>query len=223
MVSFAEARRNMVDCQLRTFDVHDRALLAAMAEVPREAFVAPGLRDLAYRDGNLPLSGDESGPDSRVLLAPMVLARLIQALGIEAGMRVLDVAGGPGYSAAILARLGARVTALESRSDAWAGTGAPDGIDGPEATRRTGDLAAGCPEDGPFDAILVNGALATEPIALLGQLTDGGRLACIRAEDGRPARATLYVRSGDSVGSRALFDAAAPILAAFRPAPAFVF
>lgn len=223
MILFAEARRNMVDCQLRTFDVHDRALLAAMDEVPREAFVPPGLETLAYGDSVLPLGTDEAGGDPRFMLTPMVLARLLQALRIESGTRVLDVAGGWGYGAAVLRRLGAAVTTLEARPDFGGHPGSQKvESDLQGVTRRFGPLAEGCSADEPFDAILVNGALETEPTALLAQLADGGRLACIKVASG-PGRATLFVRSGQSIGSRALFDASAPVLAAFRTAPAFAF
>lgn len=223
MVPFAEARRNMVDCQLRTFDVHDRAILAAMGEVPRELFVPPALAQLAYGDAVLPLGADASGADSRSMLPPMVLARLLQALKIEPGTRVLDVAGGHGYSAALLARLGAAVTSLEARPDFPGASAHPEAARYLEGvTRRDGALAEGCPADGPFDAILVNGCLETKPTALLAQLAEGGRLGCIRQEGG-PGRAMLFVRSGGGVGSRALFDASAPVLAAFRAAPAFAF
>ncbi|WP_375457839.1 protein-L-isoaspartate O-methyltransferase [uncultured Enterovirga sp.] len=222
MIPFAAARRNMVDCQIRTFDVHDRAILAAMDEVPREAFVPEGLEDLAYGDAALSFEADQSGADHRAMLSPMVLARLLQALRIGQGMRVLDVAGARGYSAAILSRLGANVTAVESRSDLAPPTAGMAGELLEPVTWRQGDLAAGCAGDGPFQAILINGAVQVEPTALLDQLADGGQLACLRA-NGQPGRAMLYVRSGTGIGSRALFDAAAPVLDAFRTVPAFAF
>lgn len=215
MPSFATARRNMVDCQLRTFEVTDRALLAAMNELPRELFVPQGREDLAYLDQNLSFGGEPSDP--RVMLAPMILARLIQALAIEPGARALDVAGARGYSAALLARLGARVTALEPRADlaSSARSVSPGGAAG-------GGLAAGVPDGAPFDAILVNGAVEDEPSGLLGQLAEGGRLACLEHREGA-GRAVLFLRSGDSFGRRSLFGASAPVLAAFRRSPAFVF
>ncbi|MDB5591665.1 protein-L-isoaspartate O-methyltransferase [Enterovirga sp.] len=221
MISLAEARRNMVDCQLRPFEVHDRAVLGAIGSIPRETFLPADMASLAYRDGNLALPASGPEGEERALLAPMVLARLIQALEIEPGTRVLDVAGGYGYSAAILRHLGAAVTTLES-SPALAGLDANLGPLLEGVTRRTGDLAQGAPADGPFDAILINGAVDREPTELLTQLAEGGRLACLRAE-GRRSRAMLFVRSGPGFGSRPLFDAAAPSLAAFREVPGFVF
>lgn len=194
-MDFAKARRTMVDCQLRTFDVHDRAVLAAMDEVARERFLPPGQEELAYLDRNVVTGRDD---DLRVMLAPMILGRLIQALGIEAGQKCLDVGTGAGYATAVLARLGARVTPLDEH------------------------LAGGAPEAAPFSAILINGAVAFVPEALLGQLADGGRLACLM-QDGGTTRGVLFVRTGETMSHRALFDAQAPVLHAFAPAPAFAF
>ncbi len=213
----------MVDCQLRTFDVTDRAVLAAMEEVPREAFMPDGMAPLAYLDRNVSLPGQA---EAGIMLQPMVVGRLIQALAIEAGSTVLDVGSGLGYAAAILARLGARVVALEADTDLAASArerlaGAAASGGGVEV--RTGPLAAGVPERAPFDAILINGAVEERPATLLGQLAEGGRLACL--ESGAAAgRAVLHVRvSGGGYGSRSLFNAVAPVLPGFRRVPAFTF
>lgn len=219
----AQARRNMVDGQLRTFDVSDRALLAAMGELPRERFVPADQQGLAYLDRAVVMGRrDERG--GRELLAPMVLARLIQALDIEAGAKVLDVGGGQGYSAAIFARLGAQVVALEEDPAFQEGLSAglaAIGLSG-LVTPRSGPLAAGAPDLAPFDAILVNGAVEHAPQELLSQLSSSGRLACLRT-DGRVGRAAVFVRSGEAVGTRDLFDVVTPALAAFANPPAFDF
>ena len=157
------------------------------------------------------------------MLAPMVLARLIQALGIETGDRVLDVGSGRGYGSAILAELGAKVVALESSQDLSRSAGetlASLGLS--DIATVNGPLAAGSPDHGPFDAIVINGAVSSPPEGLLAQLAPGGRLACLQ-RDGRACRAVLYVRSANAVGSRILFDATAPVLDEFKPAPLFVF
>jgi protein-L-isoaspartate(D-aspartate) O-methyltransferase len=221
MLDFAQARRTMVDSQLRTFDVTDRSILNAMGETPREHFMPAGRETLAYSDLAIPLT-DPRGPEQRVMLAPMVLARLIQALELKPGARVLDVASGLGYASAVMARLGMKVVALES-DDNLAGT-ARQSLAGDAAaiTVKTGPLLQGCSDDGPFDAILVNGALTEPPKHLLAQLRDGGRLACLGRGDGT-GKAVLYVRSGDAFGSRFLFEATAPELAETRPEPSFVF
>src|ERR1043166_6077630 len=102
MTDFAASRRMMVDCQVRTSDVTDLRLIAAMLDIPRERFVPADKADLAYLDLDLPVT--TSAPVRR-LLKPMVLAKLIQAAAIGAGERVLDVGCATGYSAAVLARL----------------------------------------------------------------------------------------------------------------------
>lgn len=220
MVDFTQARRTMVDSQLRTFDVNDISLLDAMDDVPREHFVLPGREQLAYSDLELPVS---EGADRRFMLSPMVLARLIQALEIDGGDQVLDVASGRGYSSAVLSELGAYVTALEADGTlAEAARSALKAAGSERVTLETGDLADGFAASGPYDAILVNGALEVRPEALLRQLKNGGRLACVVGQ-GRSGRATLFVRSGDTFGERSLFDAAAPVLDAFRAKPGFVF
>lgn len=220
MVDFTQARRMMVDSQLRTFDVNDIALLDAMDSVPRERFVLPGREELAYIDQDIPVS---NGVERRYMLSPMIMGRMIQSLGIEVGERVLDVACGRGYSSAVLAELGAQVTALESDEAlaetareclAAAGSGA--------VAVKLGPLDQGCGENAPYGAILVNGAIEVRPEELLRQLAEGGRLICVKGR-GRAARATLYVRSGDTFGERSLFDAAAPLLAPFQVKPGFTF
>jgi protein-L-isoaspartate(D-aspartate) O-methyltransferase len=223
MLDFAQARRTMVDSQLRTFDVFDIPVLAAMEAVPRERFVPPGREDLAYIDQDVPVSDGIAGAERRFMLKPMVLGRMIQALAVEPGEKALDVASGLGYGAAVLARLGARVVALES-TDAAAQAArerlASLGIENVAAV--SGPLDKGHPAGGPYDVILVNGLVEVRPQGLLNQLTDRGRLACIERQ-ARAGRAVLYVRSGDAFGSRAIFDAGAPALPAFKAEPGFVF
>jgi protein-L-isoaspartate(D-aspartate) O-methyltransferase len=223
MFDFVKARRLMVDSQLRTFDVNDLPLLAAFDEVPRERFVPPGVESLAYMDQAIAVFEPAAGGERRFMLAPMVLARMIQSLVIERGNKVLDVACGLGYSSAIMAHLGASVVALES-SEVIANEarqrlalGGVEGIAVVAGPLNQGDRAAAS-----YDAILINGAVEVRPEALLQQLADGGRLVCIQGR-GLAAKATLYVRAGTAFGARPLFDAAAPLLASFKAEPGFVF
>ncbi len=220
MVDFTLARRIMVDGQLRTFDVNDIPLLDAMDTVPRERFVLPGREDLAYMDQHILVS---DGSERRFMLSPMILGRLIQALGIEAGDKVLDVAAGRGYASAVFAELGARVTALESDEALAAAARQSLAAAGfADVAVETGPLEQGCARNAPYDAILINGAVETRPEELLRQLAEGGRLVCVKGQ-GRAARATLHVRTGDAFGERSLFDAAAPLLAPFTLKPSFTF
>src|SRR3712207_354416 len=157
------------------------------------------------------------------MLKAMFIGRLLQALDVAKGEKALDVASGLGYSAALLARLGATVTALES-SEALAAAArerlAGLGIAG--VTTVAGALDKGWPDGAPYDVILVNGLLEMRPQGLLDQLADGGRLGCIERR-GKAGRAVIYLRTGDVVGSRSICDAGAPPLPAFKAEPGFVF
>lgn len=206
----------MVDGQVRTADVTDRALLAAMLEIPRERF-APGEAQLAYLDLDLPVG------TSRRLLKPMVLAKMVQALDLQPTDKVLDVGCATGYAAALMARLASEVIALEE--DAALLAEAKKAISGSGiANVRVvqGKLVEGCVQESPYAAILVEGCIEIEPAALCAQLTDGGRLVCIKGS-GPAAKALLYRRDGDDVSERTLFDASAAALPGFAKPRTFVF
>lgn len=221
MADFVQARRMMVDSQLRTFDVNDIPLLGAMDTVPRERFVPTGREALAYIDQDLLVGHD--GAERRFMLAPMVLGRMIQGLGVDLGDTVLDVACGLGYSSAVLSELGAQVTALESSEPmARAARGRLEAAGVENVTVVSGPLDQGYAGAAPYDAILINGAVEVRPLTLLQQLRDGGRLICVQGR-GRAGKATLYIRAGESFGERAIFDAAAPFLSPFQAEPDFVF
>jgi protein-L-isoaspartate(D-aspartate) O-methyltransferase len=217
MIDYAQARRMMVDCQLRTFDVNDNTVLDAFDTVARETFVPKGREPFAYIDQTLHIGG--SGGETRCMPAPMVLARMIQALRVRPGVAALDVASGYGYAAAIMAHLGAQVTALESVPDLAAEARARLGT---AAQVVEGPIAAGAPKQAPFDVILINGRVEVRPQALLDQLKDDGRLVCVMGPH-RNAKVTLFVRAGDAFGARPLFDASLPGLDAFAEEAGFAF
>ncbi|MDB5648533.1 MAG: protein-L-isoaspartate(D-aspartate) O-methyltransferase [Hyphomicrobiales bacterium] len=223
---FASQRQTMVDCQVRTFDVTDQDVIARFADVPRELFVPGPLRSLAYSDA--PLEIHSSDGETRCLLAPLVLARMIQGANVAPSDRILDVAGAGGYSAAVLAGLGREVVALESSAELSAMAAqnfAVLGISNATTVQAPLDGSAGL--DGAFDLILVNGAVEAGLEHLLALLAPGGRLVAIVKSvsdpTGRAAKAVRFDRVGAESSRRALFDAAAPVLAPFRAKPAFVF
>jgi protein-L-isoaspartate(D-aspartate) O-methyltransferase len=217
MIDFTQARRMMVDGQVRPTDVTDRDLLAAMLELPRERFVPTELASVAYLDRDVAVD------PKRAMLKPMVPARMIQAAQVGRAERALDVAGGTGYSAAILARLAASVTALEDDAIRTGRCGdILKGLGLANVTAVTGSLDAGWPAAAPYDVILVNGAVEVEPHDLFAQLNEGGRLICIFGA-GPDGKAMLYRKDRGEIGSRTLFDAAAPVLPSFTRAPAFTF
>ena len=219
MLDYAQARRLMVDCQLRTFDVNSIAVLDAFEDVARERFVPPGREDFAYIDQTLSLDG--GGGDRRAMPAPMLLARMIQALDLHAGDKVLDVGTGYGYATAILRQLGAEVVATES--SAVLAAGARERLAGlSNIAVVEAPLEAGAPAQAPYDGILVNGRVEMRPQTLLEQLKEGGRLVCVLGP-ARAAKATLFVRTGDAFGARPLFDATLPALGAFATESGFAF
>jgi protein-L-isoaspartate(D-aspartate) O-methyltransferase len=215
MTDFAAARRNMVDGQVRTADVTDLRIQAAMQDVPRERFVPPQAASLAYLDLDLAVGG------GRRLLKPMVLSKLIQAAGIAPTDRVLDVGCATGYAAMVLARMAAEVVALEEDEDlARAARTALAGQS--RVTVVKGPLADGWVAGAPYDVILLEGATDFSPQALCRQLNNGGRLVCVLG-GGAGAKAVLYYRSGEEVGSRPIFEATAPLLPGFAKPAAFAF
>ncbi len=215
----AQQRRQLVDGQLRTADVNDKALLAAILETSRLPFVREADKAFAYIDRDLLVSA-ESASEHRFLLAPMTFGRMVQAAAVQSGDRVLDVGCGTGWSTAVLARMAADVTALDNESEiaaARAALGAQDRVH-----LVAGALKKGVPAKAPYDVIIVEGAIEQEPTELLAQLADGGRLVAVHGK-GQAGRITLWSRSGTETGSVALLNAAAPLLADFVTAPSFEF
>jgi protein-L-isoaspartate(D-aspartate) O-methyltransferase len=209
-------RQSMVDGQLRPFDVTDKAVLGAMLAVMRSDFVAPELKPLAYSEASLAVS-PQSG---RRLLQPMVLGRMLQAASVEAGEKVLDVAAGSGYSSALLAKMGAKVTALESDPAAVQIARAQCGRSGFTLVEGAIDRApAGL---GPFDVILINGACEVDPEALMQALAENGRLVTVFGK-GPATYIRLTRRSGQDFGHSRIANASASGLAEFRKTAEFVF
>lgn len=215
MTDFALARRNMVEGQLRPNRVNDAGLLAALGELPRERFLPDGLRSVAYADDDVPLG------NGRFMMEPMVLARLIQVLQPQAGDKAMVLAAGLGYGAAILARLVQSVVAVEA--DVGLAEGARQvlrdvGVTGIQLV--VGEAEQGAAASGPYDVILIEGAVHEVPKAIADQLAEGGRLATVVADpSGTLGVAHLFVKQGGVVSGRPLFDAGTPPLPGFaRPA-----
>jgi len=220
MIDFAQARRAMVDGQVRVNDVTDPALIAAMLEVPREQFVPEARATLAYIDDDLCVQEAEGGNPARYLMEPMVLAKMVQGLELTPESTVLDVGCATGYSSAVLSRVAGRVVALES--DATLAAFAKRMVSAPNTEVVSGPVSAGWAAGQPYDAILVGGAVEEIPEALTAQLRDGGRLVAVIRKD-RASKAVLFTRTGDHVNARRLFDAAIPALPGFERPHGFVF
>lgn len=211
------ARRAMVDSQLRPNDVIDPALVAALRDIPREPFLPEALKASAYVDRALPMGS------GRALNPVLTTARLIADVRVSAGQSVLLVGGGTGYAAAILARMGIRVTSVESDTDllslareALAETSELILIEGP--------LADGAPNGAPYDALIIDGAVESLPVSLLAQLKSGARIAC-GLTDGAVTRLARAVAIGGEQAVRALpfADLECVRLPGFAPPPRFTF
>jgi protein-L-isoaspartate(D-aspartate) O-methyltransferase len=214
---FDAARETMVESQIRPSDVTDLKLLAAFRRIPRERFIPASKMALAYGDTVL-----EYG-DGRSLLSPRDFAKLVQAADIQPDEVVLDISCARGYSTAILSKLAETVVGLETDDDIVdRATTLLTDLDVVNAAVVKGDLKRGASEHGPFDVIIVGGAVPEVPQTWFGQLANGGRLAVI-IKDGPVGRATIFTKSGNAIGDRVVFDAHAPVLSGFESVDSFVF
>ena len=210
----ADMRSAMIDSQLRTNDVIDAAVVGAMAAVPREAHVPAHLASVAYTDRAIALG------HSRALNAPLVTGRMLVAAAIRPGQRVLLIGSATGYTAAVLARLGAEVHAVEEQAELMAMAQAAtseaniDWVAGP--------LSAGAPNAAPFDRIIVEGAIETLPETLTAQLADGGRLVAARP-DGAVTRLVQGVKAGGVIALRSFADMDVAPLPGFAAPAGFTF
>ena len=218
MIDYRAARLNMVESQLRTNKVTNESVLAVFLAVPRERFVPPALAGNAYVDSDVPLGG------GRVLMQPMVLARLLQLAAISTADRVLEIGAATGYATALLARLAARVVALECDAGliATARTRLKE-LDGANVALVEGPLERGHPAAAPYDVILIGGAVAAIPDAIAHQLAEGGRLVTVLRTGSGMGHGVVMTRVEGVPSRRPVFDATTALLPGFEPASAFVF
>ena len=216
MSDFSARRTMMVDTQVRPSDVTKFPIIEAMLDVPRESYVPDSKREEAYVSGDLAL-----GP-SRVMLEPRTFAKLLDTLDIGPDEVVLDIGCGLGYSTAVIARLAQTVVAVEENaamaSEAQT-TLSTNGVD--NAAVIEGALTDGMAKHGPYDVIVLNGAVEQVPTGILDQLKDGGRIGCIFMED-----ALGIARIGSKIDGeitwRFAFNASAPLLPGFERPKGFV-
>ena len=220
MSVYAHRRHIMVSSQLRPNKVTDTRVLDAFAATPREEFIPKHIQSLAYIDEDLFLKG------GRFILEPMVLARLLQALELDGSESILDIATACGYSTALLSHLGQSVVGIEankSLADAAHERLIALGIDNGVVLH--GVHHVGYPSEAPYDAIIIEGAVAEVPESILTQLAENGRLVTVVRTDatasGKATRITR--RSKKRFDTKVLFDAQTPILDGFTPPKRFQF
>lgn len=220
MTDFEQSRTRMVDNQLRTNDVTDHRILDAMASVPRERFVPASKRAIAYIDEDLPVGAEDSG---RFLMKPHIFGKLVQLAAIRPEDVVLVIGAGSGYSTAVMSKLAASVVAVEQDADlANSASELLTELGFDNAVVVESALADGYAAEGPYDAIVIDGAVDELPEALLKQLKTNGRLVVIEGRGGA-GTAKLYQASGQTVSSRFAFNASATVLPGFEKTPEFVF
>lgn len=218
MIDYAAVRRHMVDSQIRTNRVTDLRVIAAFGEVPRERFVLSRLKGVAYVDEDIEIA------PKRYLMEPMVFARLLQAARVQPSDVALDLACGTGYGAAVLARLATTVVAVEADAALSAEAVAALGEVGADnVVVITGDPTAGHSAQSPYDVIVLEAAVDKLPDALIVQLAEGGRIVAVIRRPGTVGVATLWERHRGHVSSRALFEAAIPVLPGAVRQASFVF
>ncbi len=215
MTDYATRRTMMVDTQIRPSDVTKFPIISAMLSVPRENFVPRDKREAAYMGDNIDLGGN------RTILDPRTFAKMLDALDIQPTDFVLDIGMGLGYSAAVLSQLGEAVVAVENdqtrfdeASEALGDFGADNVIP------HLGELAEGAAEHGPYDVILIQGAVEHVPDTVLAQLKDGGKIACLFAE-GALGTVKIGYKLDERMDWRASFNAGAPTLDGFQRHRAF--
>jgi len=221
----AQARFNMIEQQIRPWDVLDADVLDLLAVVRREEFVPAAYRGMAFMDTEIPLLGnaDDALRLGHCMLAPRVEARLLQDLQVQPTDRVLEIGAGSGYMAALLAHRAERVVSLEiepalarmARENLQSA-----GIQNAEV--RQADGARDPIPDGPFDVIVLSGSVFEVPQALLALLRDGGRLAAIVGTEPM-MRATIVRRTGDRFETAQPWDTLAARLVNFTEPSRFTF
>ena len=209
MTDYELRRKIMVDTQIRPSDVTKFPIIDAFLSVPREKFVPDGKREAAYIGENFKIG------QSRVILEPRTLAKLLDALDIHNDELVLDIGIGLGYSSAIISLIAEVVIAVED--DSSLASEAEEilseiGVD--NVVVQVSKLEEGAPEHGPYDVVILQGGIEEIPVLILNQLKDGGRIGAIFVEQGL-GTAKIGFKINDKINWRYSFNAAAPVLPGF--------
>jgi protein-L-isoaspartate(D-aspartate) O-methyltransferase len=217
-MNFDQARANMVEQQIRPWEVLDQAVLDLLYAVPREDFVPSAYRTLAFADMEIPIGEGEK------MMAPKIEARIVQELAPRKHERVLEVGTGSGYLTALLAHRAAHVHSVEIRPALAAfGRGNLERHGADNVTLEIGDAARGWPTRAPYDVIVLTGSTPVLPRALLDQLAPGGRLFAVVGEAPVMVARLVTCSAPGAFRSVELFDTLlAPLINAEQP-PRFRF
>lgn len=215
MQDFATRRTMMVDTQVRPNDVTKFPIIAAMLHVPREEFVPASRREAAYIGENVEIAA------GRVLLEPRNFAKMLDGLDIQPDDLVLDLGCGLGYSAAVIAEMAEAVVALDDEEMAAQAEAALAQAGADNVAVVAGELAAGAPQHGPYDAILIEGGIEAVPQAIADQLKEGGRIAAIFME-GVLGVARIGYKIDGVISWRDMFNGTAPVMPGFAAQRDFV-
>ena len=206
----------MVDTQIRPSDVTKFPIIEAFLSVPREKFVPDGKREAAYIGENFKIG------QSRVILEPRTLAKLLDALDIRNDELVLDIGPGLGYSSAVISPMAEVVIAVEDDSSmANEAEEILTEVGADNVVIQIGKLEDGAPEHGPYDVIILQGGVEKIPSSILKQLKNGGRVGAIFIEEGL-GTAKIGFKLNDKINWRYSFNAAAPVLPGFFKQKDFV-
>ena len=209
VTDYKERRKIMVDTQIRPSDVTKFPIINAFLSIPREKFVPDGKREAAYIGENFQIG------QSRVILDPRTLAKLLEALDVQKDELVLDIGTGLGYSSAVISLLAEVVIAVEEDSSlASESEEILSEIGADNVVVQVSKLKDGAPEHGPYDVIILQGGVEEIPGSILKQLKNGGRVGAIFIEEGL-GTAKIGFKLRDKINWRYSFNAAAPILTGF--------
>ncbi|MGC4025879.1 MAG: protein-L-isoaspartate O-methyltransferase [Mesorhizobium sp.] len=219
-IDYTGQRVKMVDCQVRTTDVTDLAIISAMLDIPREEFVPERSKALAYIDEDIQLTGSGA---RRFLMESSPFAKLVQLAEIKPSDVVLDVGCATGYSSAVLARLSSQVIALESDPElSRLATEKLAALGCDNVAVVEGELQEGYSAEAPYDVIVIEGSVSSVPQALFEQLKEEGRLVVVEGF-GNAGKARIYLKTGGKVTGRYAFNAAIKPLPGFEIARGFEF